>query len=148
MDRLNRRASLGEVLGANRDEQGRIVLGDPKLGCPHCGTINVKHSPGPPETILYHPGIECCEQRLADEIGWRIDEQTGIHKRQDEDNEHLATIRDTIDLARPHERGRAEKVYERSLRIQNARNATYQNKLDELNNEVTRLRKKAKEMAK
>lgn len=53
---------LTNVLGGKeetRDEDGRIVLGNPLQGCQFCGTVEMKYASNG-RAVLYHPGAECC----------------------------------------------------------------------------------------
>lgn len=148
MKRFNRTATIAEATNAlltiKRDDEGRILIGNPTLGCPHCGTVLIKHSPGPPETILHHPGVECCPERLEEEIAWREEEKAGIKKRIAEDDRHIRAMRDEIEISRPQDRGRLERKVERSLDVQDRKNATYSEELAEIDSEIYRLRVKLK----
>lgn len=46
------------------------VIGDPRKGCRHCGTvITRKASNG--RAIIYHPGTTCCTDAIQDQIRYR-----------------------------------------------------------------------------
>lgn len=65
--RTNKRASAGELIGAdtsNRDEEGRLILGNPSSVCPWCGeTAEVNYSECG-RVALWHAPTACCDERF------------------------------------------------------------------------------------
>lgn len=64
------RRLLGEL---PRDEEGRLVIGDPTLGCPYCGQVEMKYAQTG-NAVVYHPGTLCCQEAIARQIAAREQE--------------------------------------------------------------------------
>lgn len=70
---------VGTVLESaeTRDEDGRLVLGDPTKGCRHCGAVAVKEAANG-KAIIWHPAVECCVAAVNDQIRFREGDLIGL----------------------------------------------------------------------
>ena len=62
-------SKLIDTLGTPDQHGVRHINRDTK-GCPHCGHVDVKFD-ATGTIALWHPGAECCEDRIQDQIRWR-----------------------------------------------------------------------------
>jgi hypothetical protein len=46
------------------------ILGNPRQGCRHCGTV-IKRTAANGRAIIYHPGTTCCAGAIKDQIQYR-----------------------------------------------------------------------------
>jgi hypothetical protein len=51
-------------------ENGKWIIGKGTKGCRHCGTIEAHHAANR-KAIWYHPGVQCCQKSLEDQLRWR-----------------------------------------------------------------------------
>ena len=70
------------------DETGVHHLNQHTAGCPHCGFVDVKFEPTG-KVALWHPGAECCEARIQDQIRWRRGEIASINHELDQAKQNL-----------------------------------------------------------
>lgn len=78
-----------------RDDEGRIVYGDTSLGCRHCGRVDAKLSEAG-NLIYYHPGAECCERALLDQVRYREAEISLRKQRTRQQLDQLDQLEETV----------------------------------------------------
>lgn len=105
-----------ERLQANHDEQGRWVIGNPRLGCRHCGFVAQKFS-ADGRAVVFHPGVECCELAISDQIGYREDE---IRGKQAEVKALLDVLLQVEEKAEDLSRSRAHDAPEARRKLERA----------------------------
>ena len=71
--------ALQDALKGSRDEEGRLVLGNPDKGCRHCGAVAINVAEND-RLVWYHPAAECCPAAIADQIRFR-DGEIATHKK-------------------------------------------------------------------
>jgi len=76
------------------NEDGIPYIGNPEQGCQHCGFVDVKIYPegaAEPRMLYYHPGAQCCEAKIKDQIRWRKNDVTNalesVHRILDQSND-------------------------------------------------------------
>ena len=79
-----------------RDDQGRRIIGDPKLGCRHCGLVVRSAVTDYPHIIVYHPGAECCAPALLDAIGKVNAALTSYRQQVDIEGAQVAAVKPKI----------------------------------------------------
>jgi len=84
---------MKNAIETKTNEDGIQYLGNPTQGCPHCGFVDLKIYPegsANPTLLYYHPGAQCCEPRINDQIRWRIADRSKI-------NGELQRLKDQVD---------------------------------------------------
>lgn len=127
-------------LGATRNTNGQLIIGNPHLGCPHCGTVNTKTSTDQ-KTVLHHPGIECCKTRLTQEITWRQSERETLNRELQQDEQNDTLLRELQQHAdtRAKQQATQYKSDQYTKNLQRRKTEHYQPKIRELTQEITRL---------
>ncbi len=126
----------------NRDDDGRLILGDPTKGCRHCGDIGIKVAEND-QLVLYHPGVECCARAVADQLRFRRGDIDELQKEITAKEKALELIRDearmydsqskaTEATKAYHRLEHSERTYDKSL-------ALIQERLTDLAQDITRL---------
>jgi len=82
---------MKHAIETKENEDGIQYIGNPTQGCPHCGFVDLKIYPegSPNPTLLYyHPGAQCCETRIKDQLRWRYkdkaDAQDTVNRLRDQ----------------------------------------------------------------
>lgn len=141
------RHALDHLQDATRDSEGRLLIGNPQRGCPHCGEIAIKYGKHN-DTILHHPALECCEKRLTQEIAWRTEEIQKLQREAATEEETTKGIRASIEemdtqARRKAAQARAEHA-ERNL--ERRKREHYNPGISSLAREIARLRAKLREV--
>ncbi len=74
------------------DKHGVYHINQNTPGCPHCNHIDVKFDPTG-KIALWHPGAECCQKRIQDQIRWR---RTEIAANEHKPNYDLQSRKDEL----------------------------------------------------
>lgn len=85
---------MQHAIDTKTTEDGIPYVGNPEQGCPHCGFVDVKVYPEgatEPKMLYYHPGAQCCQARIKDQIRWR---QADVDKAGAEIDRHNRNMSD------------------------------------------------------
>lgn len=107
------KALLGEL---PRDSEARVIYGDPRKGCRHCGHVARKVAANG-KAVLFHPGVECCAAALAEQVAYR---QGEIDLRQRRIEAHVTELDRLEETLRAYGESRSAVAAEAKLRVEKA----------------------------
>lgn len=134
--------------GGHRDEDGRLILGNPEQGCRHCGNICAKVSLDPfgndtGKAVLYHPGVECCDRAIDDQIRHRQGDIRQLQQQANAEEEHIKQLSDAADMLgrdnRSKEANEARWKEQQALKGRAGKIKFYQSSINDIKAEIGRL---------
>ena len=120
-------------------EDGIPYVGNPELGCPHCGFVDVKVYPEgstEPTMLYYHPGAQCCEARIKDQIRYRQNELDNASAVVDRHNRAMSDLQQRMVYLVGKEKKDAEVELAKMEAMQTRLLHDMRQKMDDLEGEI------------
>jgi len=124
-------------------EDGIPYIGNPEQGCPHCGFVDVKIYPegaSEPTMLYYHPGAQCCDTRIKDQIRWRQGELDNAGEVVDRHNRAISDLQQRMVYLVGKEKKDAEVELAKMEAMQTRLLHDMRRKMDELEVEIREMR--------
>jgi len=124
------------------NEDGIPYIGNPEQGCPHCGFVDVKIYPegaAEPTMLYYHPGAQCCEKQIRDQLRWRKNDKANavnaVHRILDQSND----VQRRLDYLTGREKKDAEVEYHKLVETHTKAMRDVKPIVDDLDREIAEL---------